>query len=143
MAHRKRSAEWSTGELLVLLAASTLFFVSVVPAVADSRVLIGTASGLGSLDPRALSPSLMVFVASCVTVLWSILRVERRASDRHRRRLIVIASQIREAREEAERQRLIQEREEVDKRRERRVSIASTLFMIAVGGMSAAYLASH
>ena len=141
MVHRRRSVDWTAGELFVLFAASVLFFLTVVPAVADARMFLGSASGIRVLDPRGLSPALAGFLGSFGTVVWCILRVERRATDRHRRRLIVIASQIREAREEAERQRLLQEQEEVERRRERRLNIASTLFMIAASGVGVAFLA--
>jgi hypothetical protein len=141
MSYRRRSVEWTAGELVVLFSASVLFVLTVVPAVAAARTLFGPSPGALPLDPRGLSPVLGVFVGSLATAVWCVVRVERRSSDRHRRRLLVIASQLRESREEAERQRLLQVQEEEGRRRERRLTIASTLFMVAGASAGAAYLA--
>jgi hypothetical protein len=142
MAYRRRSVDWSPGEVIVLVAATALFFFTLVPAVSDTRALIGVAFGFGNgpFEIRAPSPPMLVFLLSGVTAIWFILRVERRAAERRRRAIVVIAAQIRESREEAERRRLLDEREESERAREWRLAIVTFTLLATVVATVGAFL---
>jgi hypothetical protein len=131
MAYCRRSVDWSPGEVIVLVAATALFFFTLAPALSDTRAVIGSVFDLGSgpFDVRMPSTPMLVFLFPGMTAVWFVLRVERRRADRRRRAIGIIAAQIRESRDEAERLRLFDEREETERVREWRMAIVTFTFL--------------